>query len=147
METYINHPILGSVGVRAAYVEPIAISHRLYHPYMVPAVKVLGRKKVERRKLNSAVRRAFRRRGESRRKYGQRQSWICSSLRLSPSLFVLFGKAGKARRDSVAVDHVARVFRGESAGNELALSSRREYLRGPYTSTATHTRCIRMKPW
>lgn len=45
METYINHPILGRVGVRAAYVEPIAISHRLYHPYMVSAVKVLGGKR------------------------------------------------------------------------------------------------------
>lgn len=40
-DTYINHPILGRVSVRAAHVEPIAVPHWLDHPYVIPAVEVL----------------------------------------------------------------------------------------------------------
>lgn len=40
-DTYINHPILGRVGVRAAHVQPISIPHWLDHPYVIPAVEVL----------------------------------------------------------------------------------------------------------
>ena len=40
-DTYINHPILGRVSIRAAHVEPIAVRHWLDHPYVIPAVEVL----------------------------------------------------------------------------------------------------------
>lgn len=43
-DTYINHPILRRVGVRAAHVQPISIPHWLDHPYVIPAVEVLRKK-------------------------------------------------------------------------------------------------------
>lgn len=57
MKTYVNHPILGRVRVRTAHVKPIAVSHRLYHSYMVSAVEMLERERSE-GKLNSVMRHA-----------------------------------------------------------------------------------------
>lgn len=45
MKTYVNHPVLGCVRVRAAHVKPIAVSHRLYHSYMISTVEMLEREK------------------------------------------------------------------------------------------------------
>lgn len=55
--------------------------------------------------------------------------------------------ASRARRASSSRWITSRAYfaANRCTGNELALSSRREYLRGPYTSTTTHTWCIRMK--
>lgn len=61
--------------------------------------------------------------------------------------------SGKETKDRVActtessrsITSCAYFAANRCTGNELALSSRREYLRGPYTSTTTRTRCIRMK--
>jgi len=50
-----------------------------------------------------------------------------------------------AAESSRSITSYAYFATNRCAGNELALSSRREYLRGPYTSTTTRTRCIRMK--
>lgn len=52
-----------------------------------------------------------------------------------------FRKSGKTRKSTSRAYFAAN----RRAENELALSSRREYLRGPYTSTTTRTRRIRMK--
>lgn len=43
-KTYINHPVLGRVRVRAAHVKPIAVAHRLDHSNVVSAVKMLEKK-------------------------------------------------------------------------------------------------------
>lgn len=41
VKTYINHPILGSMRVGTTHVETIAITHGLYHSYVISAVEML----------------------------------------------------------------------------------------------------------
>jgi hypothetical protein len=53
--------------------------------------------------------------------------------------------AKRQARNQAAITSHAYFAGNRRAGNELALSSRREYLRGLYTSTTTRTWCIRMK--
>ena len=52
-----------------------------------------------------------------------------------------------AMESSRSITSCAYFAANRCTGNVLALSSRRDSLRGPYTSTTMRTRCIRMKLW
>lgn len=141
MKTYVDHPVLGRVRIRTAHVKSIAVSHRLYYSYMISAIEMLEREKSE-EKLNSVMRRALTMRESLQTRYVVDTSSIRS--------FGLFGREAKDRvacatESSRSITSCAYFAANRCTGNELALSSRREYLRGPYTSTTTRTRCIRMK--
>lgn len=101
--TYVNHPVLGRMRVRTAHVKPIAVSHWLYHSYMVSAVEVLKKKDEKERKLNLVVRRATtvakRTGGNSRTRRNARRnddSSICCRTPFGP--FERSGKSERARR-------------------------------------------------
>lgn len=128
-DTYINHPILRRVGVRAAHVQPISIPHWLDHPYVIPTVEVLRKKGKEnwisygyvRRNVATAAWRGGEE-GASVRGHGFFRKLYRAGSR---------GKGFHRGRSRRASPYFAANWR---AGNKLVLSSRREYLRGPYTS-------------
>lgn len=127
--TYINHPILRRMSVRAAHIESIAIPHRLDHPYVIPAIEVLRK---ERKKIEFLTDT-----NEETRPGGEGEE----SLMRGHGFFRELYRTESKERVSPVIDRVVRVFRARVDArrkSKLVLSSRREYLRGPYTFTSVY---------
>lgn len=107
-DTYINHPILRRVGVRAAHVQPISIPHWLDHPYVIPAVEVLRKKGKENWISHGYVRRNV----ATVAWKGEGQVFRCVDTDFSEN----YTERDREAKGSTVADHVApRVFRCELA--------------------------------
>lgn len=107
-DTYINHPILRRVGVRAAHVQPISIPHWLDHPYVIPAVEVLRKKGKENWISHGYVRRNM----ATVAWKGEGQVFRCVDTDFSEN----YTERDREAKGSTVADHVApRVFRCELA--------------------------------